>query len=252
MNYDETAKKILSDWDNYCFKLLDGDTPAFDIQEAIAAALRRAATQRTAPQRNATQRNASFIREVFMILATVELESLAPYSQSRYHDEPKLAKESDSDYEARTWRGRMHVDKSGVVYIPGSAFKNCLDDAAKYLSVKVVGKAKDTYTKHFNAGVMVMENLSLGIKACDVPGEWLFLNSDGKAGSGKRVKRCMPRIDEWSGKVVFTVFDHTITKDIFKAHIEQAGSFIGIGRFRPRNRGWYGRFKVNSIEWNEL
>lgn len=45
MNYDETAKKILSDWDNYCFKLLDGDTPAFDIQEAIAAALRRAANE---------------------------------------------------------------------------------------------------------------------------------------------------------------------------------------------------------------
>jgi hypothetical protein len=45
VNYDETAKKILSDWDNYCFKLLDGDTPAFDIQEAIAAALRRAANE---------------------------------------------------------------------------------------------------------------------------------------------------------------------------------------------------------------
>ena len=45
MNYDETAKKILSDWDNYCFKLLDGDTPAFDIQEAITADLRRAANE---------------------------------------------------------------------------------------------------------------------------------------------------------------------------------------------------------------
>lgn len=187
-----------------------------------------------------------------MILATVELESLSPYSQSRFHDEPKTDKEAPDEYEARTWRGRLHTDREGNVFIPGSAFKNCLDDAAKYLSVKIKGKGQATYTKHFQSGVMVTENLPLGVKAADVPGEWLFLNADGKAGSGKRVKRCMPKISEWSGKVTFTVLDHTVTEDVFRFHLEQAGSFIGIGRFRPRNRGWYGRFKIASIQWKEV
>lgn len=187
-----------------------------------------------------------------MILATVKLESLSPYSQSRFHDAPKLEKEGHDEYEARTWRGRLHTDKDGRVFIPGGAFKSCIDDAAKYLSVQVPGKGKATYTKNIHAGVMVFENLDLGIKAEDVQGEWLFLNADGKSGSGKRVKRCMPRIVEWSGTVVFTILDHTVTREVFAYHIQQMGSFIGIGRFRPRNRGWYGRFKVVSIDWKEV
>ena len=40
-----------------------------------------------------------------------------------------------------------------------------------------------------------------------------------------------------------------ITEEVFRYHLEQAGTFIGIGRFRPRNNGYYGRFKLDSMEW---
>lgn len=45
MNYDDIAKKIVADWHAYGLELLEGGIPAFDIEEAIAAGLRRAANE---------------------------------------------------------------------------------------------------------------------------------------------------------------------------------------------------------------
>jgi hypothetical protein len=45
--------------------------------------------------------------------------------------------------------------------------------------------------------------------------------------------------------------DDTITEEVFKLHIEQAGQFIGLGSFRPRNNGYYGRFKVKIKKFED-
>jgi hypothetical protein len=184
-----------------------------------------------------------------MKTATAHLKSFTPYSQSKYYQVPKLnSKESPDAYEKRTWRERLHVDDKGRVVIPNMSFKNCLSDAAKYLSMKV-GKGTKTFTKHFEAGLMVSEGLTLPIHRDDVPGEWIHVPSDGTRGGAKRVLKCFPVIQEWEGKVVFYILDETITEEAFLHHIEEAGKFIGIGRFRPRNNGYYGRFEVEGVEW---
>lgn len=177
------------------------------------------------------------------------LESVSPYSQSRhYTDPPKGPKESHKDYEARTWMERCHFDKDSRVFIPPMAFKNCLAESAKFLSMKIQGRGNATYSKHFEAGILVMEPLTLPYKREDVKGEWLFVPSDGKKGGGKRVDKCFPVFPEWKGDVTFYVLDETITEDVFTQHLKEAGSFIGIGRFRPRNGGFYGRFGVKKIK----
>lgn len=185
-----------------------------------------------------------------MRTATAYLESISPYSQSRHHDTPKLPKESPRDYEKRVWRERCHVNESGEVFIPPMSFKNCLSEVAKYLGIQVQGKGKSTYTKHFEAGVLVVDAVPIGVKKDEIQGEWLFVPSDGKRGSGSRVDKCFPVIPKWKAPVTFFVLDDTITPDVFEQHLKEAGNFIGIGRFRPRNNGFYGRFKVNRIEWN--
>lgn len=185
-----------------------------------------------------------------MKIATAHLKSTSAYSQSRKYDTPKKEKESAKDYEARTWRDRLHVDSDGYVFIPPVSFKNCIAEAAKYLGIQIEGKGKSTYTKHFEAGVLVTDGLTLPVKKENVAGEWLFVPADGKRGSGKRVDKCFPVIPEWSGTVTFYVLDDTITEDVLAYHLEQAGKFIGIGRFRPRNNGFYGRFTVEKIEWS--
>ena len=186
-----------------------------------------------------------------MRIAHAELVSVTPYSQSRYHGTEKMPKEAANDYEKRTWRNRLHVNRDGKVFIPPMAFKNALSETAKYLSMQIPGKGKATYTKHFEAGVLVMEPAVLDLKADDVEGEWLFLPSDGKRGSGTRVEKCYPIIHDWRAVVTFHILDETITQDIFAEHLVQAGQFIGIGRFRPRNNGFYGRFRVETITWED-
>jgi len=172
------------------------------------------------------------------------LEGISPYSQSRYYEVPSLPKESSEAKERRTWRERMHVDKNGNVLIPPMAFKNCVSSAAKYLSVRIPGKGKATYTKHFEAGVLVTDPLVLPVKKDDVEGLWLFVPSDGKRGGSKRVWKCFPLINSWRGEVTFYILDETVTKDVLVEHLEEAGKFVGLGYFRPQNNGYFGRFRV--------
>jgi hypothetical protein len=164
----------------------------------------------------------------------------------------KSPKETHDAFETRTWRERLHTDDKGDVFIPPTTFKNCLSEAAKYLTKQVPGQGKATYTKHFEAGVMCLDPVALPLKAADVAGEKLHVPSDGKRGGTKRVWKTFPRIDAgWRANVTFYVLDPLITEEVFREHLTEAGNYIGIGRFRPRNNGYYGRFVVESLQWKD-
>lgn len=188
--------------------------------------------------------------------AIVRLKSVSQYSQSKAYTQdqvPKInqGKENDSDYRKRTWRNHCHSTPTGKVFIPPMALKNCLSEAAKFRPRQIPGKGKSTYTKHFEAGVLVLEGIELPIAVDEVQSEWLFLPADGQRGSGKRVWKCYPLIPNWEGMVAFQILDETITKDVFAETLEEAGKFIGIGRFRPRQNGYYGRFAVEDLDWQD-
>lgn len=193
-----------------------------------------------------------------MHVAKATLESISPYGQSKLVEEPRLKNkagndiETHEDHEVRTWRERCHYDNSGHIFIPPMAFKNCLSEAAKFLSIQIPGKGKATYTKHFEAGIMVTDPLVLPIKKDAVEGLWLFVPADGRRGGSKRVKKCFPVIQQWKGEVPFYILDDTITKEVFERHIRDAGNFIGIGFSRPRNNGFFGRFRLVKLDWSEV
>ena len=191
---------------------------------------------------------------MIMKAAIAHLVGCSPYSQSKHYskeDVPAKAKELHDAYEKRTWQNRMHVTDTGHIEIPGSCFANCVKEAAKRLGLKVPGKGTSTYTKYFEAGIMVTDGIKLPIKAVDVQCEKLFVPSDGKRGGGKRVTKYFPRINEWEGEVTYFVFDDIITEDVFKQVLVASGQIVGIGRFRPQNCGFYGRFTVKSVKWND-
>ena len=202
-----------------------------------------------------------------MKVVRAKLKSISPYSQSHVIGEPKLESETHDDYEKRCWRFRIHADSDGIVFIPPMAFKKALDAAAKYASLKVTGRGNATYTKHVESGTFLYDPLLLDVKRDDVPGEWLFLDANGKKGkqSSGRVLRCMPKVDHWDGYVTIHVLDETVlnTKPkqedesskkpitVLQHFLEVAGAMIGIGRFRPENGGFYGRFVVEEFEIHE-
>lgn len=187
-----------------------------------------------------------------MKIATCTLESTAPYSPSRNyaHEVERLPKETPDAYEQRTWREKCHTMADGKVYIPPMAFKMGMDKAIKDLGRQIPGKGKTTYTKFFVSGVLVMEPLILPYSKDDAKLDRIYANADGIRGSGKRVWRNFPRFDQWSGDLQVHVLADEITEDVFEEAIKQAGAFVGVGRFRPANGGYYGRYKVNKIKWN--
>jgi hypothetical protein len=185
-----------------------------------------------------------------MKTATVTLVGTAPLVQSRFHNTPKLPKEGADDYERRTWREKAHIGDDDTARVSPLALKNCVAEAAKYLSIQIPGKGKSTYSKHFLAGVIVTDWPPLGVKKEDMDCQWRHVDSGGQKGGNKRVLRCYPIFHKWRITVPFIVLDDVITEEVFEQHLAEAGRFIGIGSFRPRNGGIDGRFKVEKVVWS--
>lgn len=185
-----------------------------------------------------------------MFIAECDLVGTAPISFSAPVHSAKAGTESADEHEERTWKERLHVDEKGVVFIPPMALKNCLSDIAKYLSERITGKGQATFTAKYEAGVSVIERMDLGVKAKEVEGEWLFVPSDGKRGGGRRVWKKFPLIKDWRTHAIVYVHDEIIVPKQLEEYLKQAGLFIGMGRFRPRRNGFYGRFQVENFTHN--
>jgi hypothetical protein len=184
--------------------------------------------------------------------AIATLKSISPYSQSRFHNSPKLEKELADAYEERTWREKCHFDaKTQELFIPPMAFANSIKEAAKYRNIQIPGKGKSTFTKHFEAGLMVFAPLPLRVTKKEVAGEWIYANADGMRGGSRRVMRCFPVVYEWQGAVEYIILDDIITKDVFEEVLFTSGQLIGIGRFRPRNLGFFGRFECGKLSFED-
>jgi len=87
----------------------------------------------------------------------------------------------------------------------------------------------------------------LGVKDSDVIGERLFVPADGKRGGGKRVWRTFPTIPDWRAEATIIVLDPILKPEKIEEYLKHAGQFIGLGRFRPRNNGFYGRFTIENF-----
>lgn len=192
-------------------------------------------------------------KEIYMIrIAEAHLENISPYSPSKYYSVPKVGNETNSAYEDRTWRERIHYDDNNQIYIPPMALKNTLQGAASFLGRKVPGRGMKTFAAFFKATVLVQDAMDLGIDKDSVPSNKLFVPSDGKPGGSSRVMKIFARVDKWKGVARYYIADETISKTVFEEHLKTAGAFVGLGMFRPERGGFYGRFKVNKIDWSEV
>jgi hypothetical protein len=191
---------------------------------------------------------ASSDKEFRMLQASFDIVGQGPISFSAPIQSKKNTGETHDAFEERTWKERLHVNGDGSVFIPPSALKNCLAEVAKYLGETVPGKGKATYTKHFEAGLLVTAPIELGVKKDAVAGERLFVPASGKRGDGKRVWKTFPFITNWRGAGSVYLLDPVLIDKPEKVleFLKHAGQFIGLGRFRPRNNGFYGRFKIEN------
>ena len=184
-----------------------------------------------------------------MLTVNFKLVGASPLGFSAPVASTKERGENHDAFEERTWRERMHMDDDGKVFLVPMSIKNCLVEVCKYLGETIPGKGKATWTKHYEGGLMIPKPLQLGVKAKDVPGLKLFVPSSGIRGGGSRVWKTFPVLQKWSTDVEALLFDRLLidNTDKFQEFLEHAGQFIGLGFFRPRNNGYYGRFTVENF-----
>jgi hypothetical protein len=182
-----------------------------------------------------------------MFRVKAELKSTSEISFGKPIREKKIENEDYDQFEERIWRLRAHTQNNHVV-IPPTMFKGALEEAAKYLSLKISGGRGATYTKHFKAGIVVENCIELDISPKELEPQWVHVPADGKKGGGSRVYKCFPLIHSWKGELFVTILDSKITMGVFEEVLKAAGVFIGIGTFRPINGGYHGRFSVESIK----
>jgi hypothetical protein len=183
-----------------------------------------------------------------------EIKSCSPLSWSRRLDQLKKPGEDDHAMEERLWRDRFWTDDQGTILVPEMAIKNSLVDAAAYRGEKIAGKNMKTWTEKFKAGVLCFEPMLLGVTKDALDAEWRDVPASpgkGKRGMGQRVLKCFPRLLQWSGIVSLLIVEDSITETVFRDHLETVGKFIGWGRFRPINGGYYGRFEIADIQFVE-
>lgn len=187
-----------------------------------------------------------------MRLVTAKIKSDAPYSPSRAFQSERGPSETHEAFDRRCYKEHALTDANGTILIPGVAFKKALHEAAKFLGRKIPGKRGATWTKHFQSGILVLNDVSTGVNVDDADAVDVYCHSDGKPGGNSgRVWRRFPAVNQWSAEVRFAVIDDTITNDEFEFTLEKAGLLIGVGRWRPANGGMNGRFVVESVKWDD-
>jgi len=181
-----------------------------------------------------------------------DLKSSGPILFGKKIMSEKSTGEAHDAFEKRSWRERVHVNNDGYIYLPACALKRTLENVAQYLSETVPGKGKATYTKHFKAGIMVIEDILIlpKTKPSELQGLWLCVPSDGRRGGTTRVDRCFPVITEWTAKASIILLDPILIDKPEKVqeYINHAGKFIGLMSMRPQNGGSFGRFSADNFK----
>lgn len=187
-----------------------------------------------------------------MYRAIVSIKGTAPLSQSKQHQAEWLDGESNEDFDKRTWREKCNYDDGGIVFVPAMAFKQAMDTAAKRLAIADPDNKRANLTKYFVSDVICENNLSLGVRKEDMPSIRISANVDGVRGSGKRVPRTLPQIQEWAGQTSFLIMEEKIKPEIFQKVLVTAGRSIGVGQFRPEKGGLNGRFEISKIKFEKM
>lgn len=181
-----------------------------------------------------------------MRVATVKIKGLTPYSQSKALQSEKSKDETYDDFDRRIWKEHMHVNDAGDVFIPPVSITQGMAAAASYLGKG--GELKkiksSTWAQNFACGLAVGKGPALNHEGARP--ERVYCHADGKRGSGSRVWRTFPIFDEWSAVLTIHIMDDTIPEDVFVKVLHAFGLFIGIGRGRPQNTGYLGRFTIED------
>ncbi len=195
-------------------------------------------------------------------------------SMKKWRNEAQNKAESvagDDRSPAWTWIGCLYTD-GGNVCIPADNLMTILREGGKRC---LTGKGKQTFKAQTQSGLIVDRvawPLLVNGKTIPVePFNWLhreqvkdFAQYEAEAVrqgftlyvkravvNGSKHIRVRPRFSNWSASGTVTVFDEQITQDVLQTILTQAGTYCGVGDWRPsspKSPGPFGTFTVTVKE----
>lgn len=189
-----------------------------------------------------------------MYIARFDMIGISDLMFGTHVAEEKKTSETYVQFEERTWKQKVLTTDDGQVYINPFALTNGLEVAGKFLGKKIPSARGATYTDRFRKGTQTVDKLLLSnskgkpLTIEDIEPVKLFVPSDGKRGSGKRVDRIFPTVHDWQviGAAMY-VYDGKIDDETTEEHMVAMGKFVGFGSMRVENGGVNGRFRVENF-----
>lgn len=182
----------------------------------------------------------------------VKIEGVTPYMQHRMDDikleeweknrrhiieRPEVNQE---DLKRATFHAYQNYD--GLCYIPSEQLRIAFINGGGYLKSKV-GNSKRSM-KGVIAAVLQITPEEILLPDFDQIDKRSAVNKNVKA----RVMVVRPKWSKWSAEFDMIFDNDTLTQEMITELITTTGNYVGIGSYRPTNNGYFGRFKLSSLE----
>lgn len=135
---------------------------------------------------------------------------------------------------------RESVDRLSY-HIPSDHFRMSMIEAGKMVKGKVGGSMKSM--ANVVAGLFTVTPEHIYIPKWQTFDKRSAVNRNIKG----RVIVIRPRWNEWRAEFVLTVDEDSITSETIQSIIEKSGKYIGIGSYRPQNKGQFGRYQIEDF-----
>jgi hypothetical protein len=181
----------------------------------------------------------------------VEIEGVSPYMQHRMDDEKLenwekkrglIVEREDVSKEDQVRAEYHSYNDADGFYMPAEHLVGSFINAGALVKSKV-GNGKKSM-KNIVAGMFSIKEPKLRLPKEYEIDKRSAVNKNVKA----RIITVRPKWSKWGATFTLVVDNDTITKDTVEQIVEYAGSYIGVGSFRPTNNGPFGRFKLKSIK----
>ena len=131
----------------------------------------------------------------------------------------------------------------GTIYVPSTQIHGTLIEAGK--KFQIPGQRKATFSKIIGGLVMITPDaIKMNPQKFEIDSRAVVVPS-----TKGRIVRYRPKFNEWSLKFTIQNLEpEQIPESELKKILDYAGSYVGIGDFRPNKKGPFGRFMVTMFE----
>lgn len=183
----------------------------------------------------------------------IVIEGVTPYMQHRM-DDLKLEEweksrgniiERKGVNQEDLLRAEFHCYRNsatGKCFIPAEHIRCCLIAAGGYMKSKVGNKSRSL--TNIIAAMFMVTPEEIELPNFDTIDKRSAVNKNVKA----RIICIRPKWTNWNATFKLHIGEDSFTKSQIEELFRNGGNYVGIGSYRPTNKGYFGRFELSEMQ----